>query len=130
MFNEYFTNIGPKLASTVSTNSGHFTQYLSNKADKSLFFKPTNSNEIIDIVKSLKPSRSCGYDEISVALLKKIIFYISSPLTHIVNLSFISGVFPNSLKIAKIVPIFKKDDPAQVENYRPIFPLTCHIKNS
>ena len=120
MFNEYFTNIGPKLASTVSTNSGHFTQYLSNKTDKSLFFKPTNSNEIIDIVKSLKPSRSCGYDEISVALLKKIIFYISSPLTHIVNLSFISGVFPNSLKIAKIVPIFKKDDPAQVENYRPI----------
>ena len=48
MFNEYFTNIGPKLASTVSTNSGHFTQYLPNKTDKSLFFKPTNNNEIID----------------------------------------------------------------------------------
>ena len=42
MFNEYFTNIGPKLASTVSTNSGHFAQYLSNKTDNHYF-----SNQVI-----------------------------------------------------------------------------------
>ena len=43
-----------------------------------------------------------------------------SPLTHIFNLSLSSGIFPNSLKIAKIVPIHKKDDPSLIENYRPI----------
>ena len=120
MFNEYFTNIGPKLASTVTTNTGHFTQHLSNNHNKSLFFIPTNNGEILKVVQSLKPSKSCGHDEISVKLLKKIIFYIVSPLTHIFNLSLSSGIFPNSLKIAKIVPIHKKDDPSLIENYRPI----------
>ena len=47
-------------------------------------------------------------------------FYIVSPLIHIFNLPLSSGIFPNSLKIAKIVPIHKRDDPSLIENYRPI----------
>ena len=120
MFNEYFTNIGPKLASTLDNNTGHFTQFLSENNENSLFFTPTNNSEILKIVQSLKSSKSCGHDDISMHLLKKIIFYIVSPLTHICNLSFTSGVFPNSLKIAKVIPIYKKDDPSQMNNYRPI----------
>ena len=80
MFNEYFTNIGPKLASTVTTNTGHFTQYLSNNHNKSFFFIPTNNGEILKVVQSLKPSKSCGHDEISVKLLKKNYFLHRVPI--------------------------------------------------
>ena len=45
---------------------------------------------------------------------------ITPYLTHIFNLSLSKGEFPNSLKVAKVVPIFKKGDPALPENYRPI----------
>ena len=119
-FNDYFTNIGPNLAEQINTNNGHFTQYLSTPSEKSLFFNPTNVHEILDIVKSLNSSRSSGFDGISVCLLKKIIHNIVDPLSHIFNLSLSTGICPNSLKIAKIIPIFKKDDPSQISNYRPI----------
>jgi len=38
-------------------------------------------------------------------------FFIAKPLTFIINLIFTSGFFPDSLKIAKIIPIFKSGDP-------------------
>ena len=31
-----------------------------------------------------------------------------------------TGIFPDELKIAKVIPLFKKDDPKLLNNYRPI----------
>ena len=45
---------------------------------------------------------------------------ISEPLSQIINLSFSTGCFPNNLKIAKVIPVFKKDSPLECNNYRPI----------
>ena len=122
-FNSYFTNIGPQLASKIKNKHVHsnFTKFLPSNFDKSLFFTPTDEEEILKIVKRLKPSRSSGHDEISVYILKKIIKQITTPLSYIFNLSLSSGICPNSLKIAKVIPIFKrKDDPSLLTNYRPI----------
>ena len=108
-FNNYFTNIGPNLAEQINTSNGHFTQYLSTPSEKSLFFNPTNVHEILDIVKLLNSSKSSGFDGISVCIIKKkIIHNIVDPLSHIFNLSLSTGICPNSLKIAKIISIFKK----------------------
>ena len=38
----------------------------------------------------------------------------------IINQSFQSGIFPDQLKIAKVISIFKKDDSANLDNYRPM----------
>ena len=118
-FNEYFTNIGPTLASSINTND-NFTQYLPQPSNNSLFFSPTSQHEIITIVKSLKASKSSGYDGLSVSLLKQIIHFIAPPLEYIFNNSLNSGRYPNSLKIAKVIPIYKKDDQTKIKNYRPI----------
>jgi len=118
-FNNFFVNIGPRLASTIHSNV-NFRDYLFNGTENSLFFIPTNENEILDIVRSFKMSKSCGYDGISVFLLKKISHCLASPLVHICNLSLSTGIFPDSLKIAKVIPIYKKDDSTQIKNYRPI----------
>ena len=45
---------------------------------------------------------------------------ISNPLLHVINFSLTKGVFPDKLKIAKLIPIFKTDDPQCFNNYRPI----------
>ena len=50
------------------------------------------------------------FDGISVKLMKKVKFQILNPLAHIINLSFSQGKIPDSLKIAKVVPIYKKGD--------------------
>ena len=117
----YFTNIGPKLASKINNiNRKNFATFLPPYFHKSLFLSPTDKYEILKIVKALKSSRSTGHDCLSVNLLQKIIVHITSPLTHIFNLSISAGKCPNSLKIAKVIPVFKKDDPSLLTNYRPI----------
>ena len=50
------------------------------------------------------------FDGISVKLMKKVKLQILNPLAHIINLSFSQGNIPDSLKIAKVVPIYKKGD--------------------
>ena len=56
----------------------------------------------------MKSKHSCGHDSISTALLKQIKTEISLPITLIVNQCLTTGIFPNKLKIAKVVPVFKK----------------------
>ena len=119
-FNSYFTNVGASVANDVQSTSHHFSEYLNPRTSESLFFNPTSECEIIQIVKDLKSSSSCGYDGISTNVVKKIIHYISYPLKHIFNLSLSTGVVPDNLKRAKIIPVYKKNDPNLTKNYRPI----------
>ena len=87
-----------------------------------------NELEIVDIIKSLKNSNSAGDDNISVNILKKCAHLISKPLMTIVNLSLVEGIFPERLKIAKIIPIFKSNCRAEIENYRPVSILSSFSK--
>ena len=61
---------------------------------------------------------SCGYDGISTRLLKNMKSVLAKPLTVIINQMLTTGIFPDKLKIAKVIPIFKKDDPEIFTNYR------------
>ena len=73
-------------------------------------------------------SKAPGFDNIPMHIIKNSIKYISNPLLHLINLSFGKGIFPDQLKIAKLIPIFKADDPEIFSNYRPISLLTNFSK--
>ena len=47
-------------------------------------------------------------------------FSLSQPLTHICNLSLTYGVFPDQMKIANVIPLYKSDDPMFFSHYRPV----------
>ena len=120
-FNTYFTNIGPNLASKIKQdNNINFATFLPPNFNKSLFLTPTDEEEIFKIVRCLKTSRSSGHDGLSVHLLKRIVIHIATPLAYIFNLSITTGICPSSFKTAKVIPVFKKDDPSLLTNYRPI----------
>ena len=53
-------------------------------------------------------------------MLKTCSNYYVKPLTYIINKSLAEGIFPNELKLARVVPIFKTGDPSSISNYRPI----------
>ena len=64
--------------------------------------------------------RPMVYDNISMRVIKHSFHLISAPLTNIINLSLLKGIFPDKLKIGKVIPIYKTEDPSLFVNYRPI----------
>ena len=53
-------------------------------------------------------------------ILKTVVKHVSKPFTHICNKSFESSVFPDKMKLAKVVPIFKSGEKNRYTNYRPV----------
>lgn len=93
--------------------------YLHDSPNSSLYSSPVTHLETENYLKSLKMS-SAGFDKIPPHVLKYTVSSISLPLTHIINLSFKKGVFPDELKKANVVPIFKSGNINYLNNYRPI----------
>ena len=102
-FNKFFINIGPKLASEIGNEMEHdFSSYMNKtKIDTTFHVVPIDEEQTLTIISQLKPKTSMGYDNISQIVLQK----SAKPLTCIINKSLITGMFPNKLKIAKIIPI-------------------------
>ena len=86
--------------------------------------------EILEIGSSLPSGTAAGSDKIPTFAVKHSIDLISEPISHLVNLSISSGVVPNEMKIARVVPIFKSGDRDHFPNYRPILVLPIFSKLS
>ena len=127
-FNKYFSSVGRTIANEIPITNKEYTEYLGQPITKSIFLEPTNETEILSISEKLKPKLSSGHDNISSKLLKATMNNIAQPLTHIINQSFETGIFPDQTKIAKIIPIHKSSDKSEVKNYRPISLLTSFSK--
>jgi len=84
--------------------------------------------ELINTCRLLKAKTSMGHDNVSTKLLKESIINIATPLTHIFNLSFNSGIVPTQMKLAKVIPIFKSGLNQLFNNYRPISILPAFSK--
>jgi hypothetical protein len=69
-----------------------------------------------------------GIDEIPDYAVKQCIKLLKKPLANIYNTSLESGIFPDQLKIANIVPLYKKGDTRDIQNYRAIALLSVFSK--
>jgi exonuclease III len=120
-FNKYFASIVSPHAETTQ-NMPHTIYTGSNIRMQNLIFsfEPAQNPEISKVIKSLKTKDSTGFDNISTRLLKFINNEISPVLCLIINQSLLTGIFPSKLKIAKIIPIYKKGDNMIFSNYRPV----------
>ena len=85
-----------------------------------MFLESVTEEEVIDVVNSFKSKTSTGYDDIDMSILKKVICHIAKPLTQIFNQSFMQAIFPDNMKIAKVIPIFKSGEKCVFTNYRPV----------
>ena len=93
---------------------------LSDKRDKKNNFTAVDENDIRKIADKLDNKKSWGIDGISNIIMKSIINILNKAITIIINQMLETGVFPDKLKVAKVIPLFKKGDPTLLTNYRPI----------
>ena len=120
-FNKYFTDIGINLYENIDSPKDYsFQDYLRTPSANTFCFKKVSESEISKIIDDLKPKSSCGVDGISNKILKYIKTLILYPLTLIINQAIETGIFPDKLKLAKVIPIYKKNEDYLFENYRPI----------
>lgn len=129
-FNIFFTTVAENLRSklpSVQTTSSDAIREIPVKGS-AIFFYPTTSDDIITTTNRLKTKRTKDCYDIDVETLKFIISSIAQPLEYIFNCCIGEGVFPERLKISKIVPIFKKGSHDNVSNYRPIAILPAFSK--
>ena len=91
--------------------------------------QPVHPDTVDKIIKNLKNSKSCGLDHIDTYVLKIARKEIVPAVTHLVNLSIGSGVFPSSFKIIKSAPLYKsKGDRLDPSSYRPVALLSTVSK--
>jgi exonuclease III len=120
-FNNFFANVGTGLAKKiVQPTNVDFSKFLKDSKSHSMFFLPTDEDEIKDIILSIKSNTSSGHDELSPSIIVDSINSFLKPLVHIINCSLSSGVVPDNMKIARITPVYKNDDKHELNNYRPI----------
>ena len=123
-FNVYFANIGKNLASEIEqniTDNADYTQYVSTPlTETKLQFKCITNNDTQRAIDKLENKSSSGHDGISNKLLKLLKIELSKSLTLIINQMITTDIFPDSFKISKITPLFKKGDVSMLSNYRPI----------
>lgn len=117
-FNNYFANIGSNLVQYIPDENidGSIIPHSVN----SIFLERVQVSEILKIVYEFANKKSNDYTDMNMSLIKQIIDVIVEPFTYICNLSFTTGKFPERMKIAKVVPLFKKGNKNDVSNYRPI----------
>ncbi|XP_065651293.1 uncharacterized protein LOC136079482 [Hydra vulgaris] len=85
-------------------------------------------DELWNAFETIQSRKSSGLDDIDSKVVKNVYDVIEYPLMYIFNLSLKNGVFPDRLKLARVVPVFKSGDDSTLSNYRPISILPCFSK--
>ena len=94
----------------------------------SIFVSAAVPEGITSIISSLNTKKSTGPHSIPVKLLKVLKARIAPQLTMIINESFSNGLFPDKMKLAKVIPIHRKDSTQNCNNYRSISLLCLFSK--
>ena len=126
-FSNYFAGIGEILDSELPHTDQSALHTVTNNSISSAYLHPVTASEVNCIMLSLKKT-TAKINEIPIWLLKRLSAVLSEPLAKLINSSISSGIFPECLKVATIVPIFKKGEVTNMSNYRPIALLPTFSK--
>ncbi|XP_044757075.1 uncharacterized protein LOC123315446 [Coccinella septempunctata] len=121
-FNKHFSKYAETVLENVPPSRTPFhDSFLKEIPPRTHFsFKEVGHNIVRDIVANMRNSRSADFYGLSVDVVKKNINPLISPLTKLINRCLTSGTFPACLKISKVIPVHKKGDKYDLNNYRPI----------
>jgi hypothetical protein len=126
--NNYFCNVGSNLVALLPKSSVDHYFYMKNHCNNSIFCEPITVSELVNLIQSMKVKRSCGPDNVDPLFVKENCFLLAEPLVYVYNLSLMQGIVPDNMKIAKVIPLYKKGDHCLPSNYRPISLLNFFSK--
>jgi Reverse transcriptase (RNA-dependent DNA polymerase)/Endonuclease/Exonuclease/phosphatase family len=130
-FNIFFTSVASQIAETIIPTDRPPDVGVVPVPDDSLFSfsrDPVTLTDVSDAIRSLEPKKTLDCNNLSVWFISNFALTLSRPLHHVISTSFLTGIIPVQLKIAKVVPIFKSGNKEDTNNYRPISLLNVFSK--
>ena len=127
-FNNFFVNLGPNTERDVPKVQNIFPDnFLKNRNQFNFIIAHISNDEVFEIIESLN-NKSTDPTSIPLNLLRIVVDVIVFPLCHIINMSFFNGIFPEKLKIVKVIPLHKGGSTQDLNNFRPISLLSIFDK--
>ena len=107
-FNNFFINVGPDLAKTITPPNKIVGIYdiMGPSKLNSMYLNEVTETELVKGLSTCNHKHSCDVNDLNMYVVKSTFMFIIQPFKYICNLSFNTGVFPSVMKIAKIVPQF------------------------
>ena len=122
--NHHFVSIGDKLSRNIVQTQLSAKETLRSfnalPSKPKFTFRLVTPVQVYDILKKLLNSKATGIHEIPNKILKACSDIISPHLSQIFNISLTTKCYPDSLKFAKVAPVYKGGDKDNLDNYRPI----------
>ena len=125
--NKRFCQMGANLAEKLPSTNVHFSDYLQtpNPNHERFILHPATETEVEKESQDLDASKSTGVDDVSPKVVKWSSALLTPILTKLINMCFLSGIYPDSLKLARVIPIFKGGGNKNESSlYQPISILT------
>ena len=118
-FGKFYSTLGENLAQNIPRSKVSVNDYLAKIPQNlhSMVLFPTSHREVDKLIASLPSKTSSGHDDISNILLKSLQTSLSYPLTIIMNQSLETGVFPDRMKLAEVIPLYKNKAMDHLVNY-------------
>lgn len=128
IFNNYFSSVGQRLADSIQVDTR--VNPLSNlrHVASTIFLHPASINEVTLLINDLARNKCPGPDRITADVVKDNSDIFSRILADSFNKILETASYPECLKIARVVPIFKSGDVCDASNYRPISTLCIFNK--
>ena len=119
IFNDYFGEIGPTLASSIPPTA-QVPHTSGSSVIHPLFLSPVLPEYVVLQINLPNASKSNDAYDLPVSFLKISKHVIAPCLADLSNLCITDSVFPTILKLAEVIPVYKSGDKTQPSNYRPI----------
>ena len=118
--NKFFATIGTKIQEELGHKPDEDNNENLDENLRNFQFSEENPANIEKMINNIKIDVATGEDEIGAKLIKDSKTTITPILTKIINKCYKLNTFPECMKKAIIIPIYKKENPDEISNYRPI----------
>ena len=122
------------MASSIQTCRSHVSSKIffeePLRASNSIFLAPSTEMEVHGLINLIKSHKARRTNDIESRFIKLANPVIANFLSEMFNLSLTTGIYPDAMKVAEVIPIFKKCDHDKSTNYRPISLLSQFNKIS
>ena len=120
-FCDFYCKVGPKLAARLGKErEGAFLEYMGERVGESLILRPTTPLEVEELCGALVPGKGSGWDGVAPRVIKGVARELSGSLSRLFNCCMRGGHYPGCFKVARVVPVYKGEDPTLFSNYRPV----------